>query len=72
MSNVTISNLTIRNPITPWFNIGHANFGGTLSNIVYKNIAIVEWPERPVLYSNAPGTYTATGITMNGRPVVVK
>jgi hypothetical protein len=44
---------------------------GTMSNINFKNIAIVEFPELPVFFSNAPGTYTATGFTMNGRPITI-
>jgi YVTN family beta-propeller protein/VCBS repeat-containing protein len=86
VSNVTISNVTIKNPYPGQaFNIAVATAGnastwqealtaqpqGTMSNITFENIAIIESPELPVFYSNAPGTYTATGFTMNGRPIVI-
>jgi hypothetical protein len=86
VSNVTISGVTIQNP-TPgqtsnitvvtagnaltWDQALAATPQGTMSNINFTNIAIVEFPELPVFFSNAPGTYTATGFTMNGRPITI-
>ena len=73
VSNVTISGVSIVNPYTPYFNIGNATLdgGGPISNIAYSNISITENPTRPIIYSNVPGSYTATGFTMNGAPIVV-
>jgi hypothetical protein len=87
VSNVTISDVTIKQPtfgqphnITvvtagnalTWDQALWATPHGTLSNIKFKDIAIEEFFELPVVFSNAPGTYTATGFTMNGRPITVK
>lgn len=42
------------------------------ANAVLKNIAIVESPEMDIVGTNAPaGSFTATGITMNGQPVTI-
>ncbi|WP_353359339.1 right-handed parallel beta-helix repeat-containing protein [Mycobacterium sp.] len=73
VSNVTISGVSIVNPYTPGFNIGNGTLdgGGPVSNIVYRNIAITESPVRQIIYNTVPGSYTATGFTMNGKPVVV-
>jgi YVTN family beta-propeller protein/VCBS repeat-containing protein len=84
VTNVTISGVTINTPspgqtanivvatagnALTWQQTLTATPQGTMSNIVFQNIAIVESPELPVFFSNAPGTYTATGFTMNGRPI---
>ncbi|ULE33599.1 Ig-like domain-containing protein [Mycobacterium sp. IDR2000157661] len=86
VSNVTIRNVTINQPtLGQTHNITVATAGnaltwdqalaatpqGTLSNITFENIAIVELFELPVFFSNAQGTYTATGFTMNGRPITI-
>ncbi|MEO3761491.1 beta-propeller fold lactonase family protein, partial [Mycobacterium sp. B14F4] len=86
VSNVTIRNVTINQPtlgqthnITvvtagnalTWDQALLATPQGTLSNINFDGITIVEFPELPVFFSNAPGAYTATGVTMNGRPITI-
>jgi hypothetical protein len=72
VSNITVSNVSIVN--TAWqavFNIGHANYGGgAITNVAYTNIAIKNWwPFLFAIGTNAPGTYIATGFTMNGKPI---
>jgi hypothetical protein len=69
VSNVTIQNVAILNPYSPYFNIAQVSDGGGLSNVVYRNIAIQEDPELPVFYTNAPNTFTVTGLWMNGRAI---
>jgi hypothetical protein len=87
VTNVTISNVTINNPspgqffnigvlvggnAPSWFEAYSATPQGTIGNIVLRNTAIVESPEMAIVGTNAPaGSFTATGITMNGRPVTV-
>jgi hypothetical protein len=87
VTNLTISNVTINNPspgqffnigvlvdgnALSWFEAYSATPQGTIGNIVLQNIAIVESTEMAIVGSNAPaGSFTATGITMNGRPVTV-
>jgi Right handed beta helix region len=70
-SNVTFSDLTIVNTSeSAPSNIAvlTAN-GGAVSNIVFRNIAIQQHSQRPVLFANAPReTYTLSGITLNGSP----
>jgi YVTN family beta-propeller protein/VCBS repeat-containing protein len=86
VSNVTISNVTINN-IDPeqdynitvtvggeayaWYDALYATPTGTLSNIVFNNIAIVQSQNRGIIWTNSPGSYTATGFTVNGAPVTV-
>jgi colanic acid biosynthesis glycosyl transferase WcaI len=69
--NVTFSGLTIVNTSEPaQSNIAVvvAN-GGAVSNIVFRNIAIQQQSQKPVLFANAPrATYTLSGITVNGSP----
>jgi Right handed beta helix region len=68
-SNVTFSDLTIVNTSEPaQSNIAVviAN-GGAVGNIVFRNIAILQQSQKPVLFANAPReTYTLSGITLNG------
>jgi hypothetical protein len=75
VSNVTVENLSIVNtPPSSYTNVGLYTQGGTLSNIAFRNIAIRQpIPTLPLpFYTNAPtGTYTATGFTVNGVPVIV-
>ena len=74
VANVNISGLTISNtPATAGQNIGIATSGGTLSNINFRNIAIQQGGDLPVLQSlDAPrDTYTTTGFTLNGAPYTV-
>jgi colanic acid biosynthesis glycosyl transferase WcaI len=70
-SNVTFSDLTIVNTSEPaQSNIAVvvAN-GGAVSNIVFRNIAIQQQSQKPVLFANAPReTYALSGITLNGAP----
>ena len=70
-SNVTFSDLTIVNTTeSAPSNIAvvTAN-GGAVSNIVFRNIAIQQHSQKPVLFANAPReTYTLSGITLNGSP----
>ena len=70
-SNVTFSDLTIVNTTeSAQSNIAvvTAN-GGAVSNIVFRNIAIQQHSQKPVLFANAPPeTYTLSGITLNGSP----
>jgi hypothetical protein len=69
--NVTFSDLTIVNTSEPaQSNIAVvvAN-GGAVSNIVFRNIAIQQQSQKPVLFANAPReTYTLSGVTDNGSP----
>jgi hypothetical protein len=70
-SNVTFSDLTIVNTseLAP-SNIAvvTAN-GGAVSNIMFRNIAIQQHSQKPVLFANTPReTYTLSGITLNGKP----
>jgi hypothetical protein len=68
--NVTFSDLTIVNTEAAPSNIGvvTAN-GGTVKNIVFRNIAIQQHSQKPVLIANAPrDTYSLSGITVNGSP----
>jgi hypothetical protein len=75
VSNVTVENLNIVNtPPSSYTNVGLYTQGGTLSHIVFRNIAI--WQPIPTVplpfYTNAPaGTYSATGFMVNGVPVPV-
>jgi hypothetical protein len=76
VSNVTIENLTLVNtPATAYTNVALVSQGGTLSNITFRNIAI--WQPVPTFplpfftMGALPGTYTATGFTVNGQPVNV-
>lgn len=69
--NVTFSNLTILNTSEP----AQSNLavviadGGAVNNIVFRNIAIQQQSQKPVLFANAPReTYTLSGITVNGTP----
>jgi len=73
VSNVNISGVLIVEPLTPYFNIGNAvmNGGGSLSGINYRNIAIYEKNVRPVFYAVPAGSYTASGFTMNNKPITV-
>jgi hypothetical protein len=84
VTNVTISGVTINQPspgqtanivvatagnALTWQQSLTATPQGTMSNIVFQNIAIVESPVLPVFFTNAAGAYTATGFTMNGVPI---
>jgi hypothetical protein len=66
---VTVSNT----PPSAGQNIGIATAGGTLSNINFRNIAIQQSGDLPVLQAlDAPReTYATTGITLNGTPFTV-
>jgi Right handed beta helix region len=69
--NVTFSDLTVVNTSEPAQSniavvIAH---GGAVNNIVFRNIAIQQQSQKPVLFANAPReTYTLSGITLNGSP----
>lgn len=70
-SNVTFSDLTIVNTSeSAPGNIAVVTAdGGAVSNIVFRNIAIQQHSQKPVLFANAPRkTYTLSGITLNGSP----
>ncbi|MEO3761531.1 right-handed parallel beta-helix repeat-containing protein [Mycobacterium sp. B14F4] len=71
VADVTVSNLAITDtqPVAGQ-NIGVGTAGGTLSNINFRDIAIQQAGDLPVLKTlDAPReTYTATGITLNGAP----
>jgi hypothetical protein len=76
VSNVTISDLNIVDtPFTSVTDIGIAAQGGTVNNIVLQNIAITQllaFFPYPVYALGAPrSSYTATGFTMNGVPIVI-
>src|SRR5581483_5655727 len=66
--NVTFSDLRIVNTSEPALgNIAAvvAN-GGAVSNIAFRNIAIQQQSQKPVLFTNAPRqAYTLSGITLN-------
>ena len=70
-SNVTFSDLTVVNTSeSAQSNIAVVTVdGGAVSNIMFRNIAIQQHSEKPVLFANAPReTYTLSGITLNGKP----
>jgi hypothetical protein len=75
VSNVTVENLNIVNtPPSSYTNVGLYTQGGTLDDIVFRNIAIFQpIPTTPLpFYTNAPaGTYTTQNFTVNGVPVPV-
>jgi hypothetical protein len=74
ISDVTISGLTISNtPAAAHHNIGIGTAGGAISNINFRDIAIQQSGDLPVLFAlDAPrDTYTTTGITLNGAPYTV-
>jgi hypothetical protein len=74
VADVTISGVTVSNtPPSAGQNIGIATAGGTLSNINFRNIAIQQSGDLPVLQAlDAPReTYATTGITLNGTPFTV-
>jgi hypothetical protein len=74
VSDVTIAGVTISNtPPTAGQNIGIGTAGGTLSNINFRNIAIQQGGDLPVLQSlDTPrGSFTTTGFTLNGAPYSV-
>jgi hypothetical protein len=69
VTNVTISGLTITNtPSTAFTNIGVGVIAGSMSNVAFRNITIIEQPELVPVYSLF-ASYTASGFTMNGRPI---
>ena len=73
---MTISNLNIVDtPFTSVADVGIAAQGGTVSNILLQNIAIrqlLPFFPYPVYALGVPrSSYTATGFTMNGVPIVV-
>jgi Right handed beta helix region len=70
VTNVTISDLTIIDtPPSAKSNIAiMGTNGGALSSIGLQNIRIQQGTDLPAISSNAPtGSYTASGITMNGQ-----
>jgi Right handed beta helix region len=72
VTNATISNLTIIDtPPSAQSNIAvEANNGGALSNVTFQNIRIQQGTDLPAISSNVPpGSYTASGITVNGRAI---
>jgi len=72
VTNVTISDLTIVDtPPSAQSNIAvGATNGGALNNVAFQNIRIRQGTDLPAISSNVPaGTYTASGITMNGRAI---
>jgi Right handed beta helix region len=72
VTNVTISNLTIIDtPPSAQSNIAvETTNGGVLSNVAFQNIRIQQGTDLPAISSNVPaGSYTASGITMNGRAI---
>lgn len=76
VANVTIENLSIVDtPPSAYGNVGILVQDGTLSAIAYRNIAITQstspYPLPLVASGAAPGTYTASGFTVNGAPVTV-
>jgi hypothetical protein len=74
VADVNISGVTIANthPVAH-HNIGVGTAGGTLSNINFRDIAIQQGGDLPVLFAqDAPrDSYTAAGITLNGTPYTV-
>jgi hypothetical protein len=73
VTNATVSNLTIIDtPPSAQSNITvEATNGGALSNVAFQNIRIQQGTGLPAISSsNAPaGSYTVSGITMNGRAI---
>jgi hypothetical protein len=75
VTNVTISDLAIIDtPPSAQSNIAvEATNGGALSNVALQNIRIKQGTDLPAISSNAPaGSYTISGITMNGRPAITQ
>jgi hypothetical protein len=74
VTNVTISDLTIIDtPPSAQSNIAvETTNGGALSNVAFQNIRIRQGTDLPAISSNVPaGSYTASDITMNGRPAII-
>lgn len=72
VTNATISNITIIDtPPSAQSNIAvETTNGGALSNVAFQNIRIQQGTDLPAISSNVPdGSYTASGITMNGRAI---
>jgi hypothetical protein len=72
VTNATISNLSIIDtpPSAPSNIAVETTNGGALSNVAFQNIRIQQGTDLPAISSNAPaGSYTASGITMNGRAI---
>jgi Right handed beta helix region len=71
VTNATISSLTITDTSpSAQRNIAiDVSNGGTLDNVALRNIRIQQSTDLPAIYSNAPGSYTASGITLNGRTI---
>ncbi|UUO01677.1 right-handed parallel beta-helix repeat-containing protein [Mycolicibacterium novocastrense] len=68
--NITVSDLTITaTPSSARQNITVLANGGSVDNVVFRDIRIRQDGELSAIYSNAPpGSYTATGVTVNGKP----
>jgi hypothetical protein len=73
VTNATVSNLTIIDtPPSAQSNIAvEATNGGALSNVAFQNIRIQQKTDLPAISSSnaPPGSYTVSGITMNGRAI---
>ena len=72
VTNATISDLTIIDtPPSAQTNIAvETTNGGALSNVAFQNIRIRQGTELPAISSNVPpGSYTATGVTVNGQTI---
>jgi hypothetical protein len=70
VTNATISNLTIIDtPPSAQSDIAiEASNGGTLENVAFRNIHIQRGTDLPAISANVPSeSYTASGITINGR-----
>jgi hypothetical protein len=74
-SNFVLDRVTVRDSRADGIHLTRgSNHGdrkrGPVSNIVFRNIAIQQQPQKPpVLFANAPReTYTLSGITLNGPP----
>jgi hypothetical protein len=75
VANVTISDLTIIDtPPTAQSDIAvETTNGGALSNVTFQNIRIRQGTDLPpAISANVPASsYTASDITMNGRPAII-
>jgi hypothetical protein len=72
VTDVSVSNLTIIDtpPSAPSNIAVETTNGGAMNNVTFQNIRIQQGTDLPAISSNAPaGSYTASGITMNGRAI---
>lgn len=71
-SNVTIADLSVVDTPPEAQRVIRASVrnGGTVENVVFRNVDIEQQSDVPALYSNVPpGALTFTNVEMNGKPI---